>query len=62
MLMGFARAFGLKDEVAHDAVLLMDRAMASSQPVPSTMQPLLTAACLLISARQGVRVHLCFLL
>lgn len=47
-------AFGFKDEVLHDAVLLVDRTMSSGIALPPAMLPLLVAACILISARQGL--------
>ena len=53
MAMSHAAAFGFKDEVLHDAVLLVDRTMSSGTPLPPAMLPLLVAACILISARQG---------
>ena len=53
LAMGHAAAFGFKDEVLHDAVLLVDRTMSSGTPLPPAMLPLLVAACILISARQG---------
>lgn len=54
LAMGHAAAFGFKDEVLHDAVLLVDRTMSSGTALPPTMLPLLVAACILISARQGL--------
>ena len=53
LAMSHAAAFGFKDEVLHDAVLLVDRTMCSGTPLPPAMLPLLVAACILISARQG---------
>lgn len=53
LAMSHAAAFGFKDEVLHDAVLLVDRTMSSGTPLPPAMLPLLVAACILISARQG---------
>lgn len=53
LAMSHAAAFSFKDEVLHDAVLLLDRTMCSGTPLPPTMLPLLVAACILISARQG---------
>lgn len=55
LAMSHAAAFGFKDEVLHDAVLLVDRTMSSGTALPPTMLPLLVAACILISARQGPR-------
>lgn len=53
MAMSHARLFGFKDEVLHDAMLLLDRTMCSGVTVPANMLQLLVAACLMISARQG---------
>ena len=53
LAMSHAGAFGFKDEVLHDAVLLVDRTMSSGIALPPAMLPLLVAACILISARQG---------
>ena len=53
LAMSHAGAFGFKDEVLHDAVLLLDRTMSSGIALPPAMLPLLVAACILISARQG---------
>ena len=53
LAMSHAAAFGFKDEVLHDAVLLVDRTMSSGIALPPAMLPLLVAACILISARQG---------
>ena len=53
LAMSHAAAFGFKDEVLHDAVLLVDRTMSSGTPLPPAMLPLLVAACILLSARQG---------
>ena len=53
MAMSHARLFGFKDEVLHDAMLLLDRTMCSGVTVPVNMLQLLVAACLMISARQG---------
>ncbi|KAL3162889.1 hypothetical protein ABBQ32_009337 [Trebouxia sp. C0010 RCD-2024] len=55
LAMSHAAAFGFKDEVLHDAVLLVDRTMSSGTALPPTVLPLLVAACILISARQGAR-------
>jgi hypothetical protein len=44
---------GLQDEVVHDAVLLMDRAVSASKEVPNALLPLVSTAALGISARQG---------
>ena len=46
-------AFHFKEEVMHDGILLMDRAMASKHAPSVPMLPLTAAACLLISAQQG---------
>ena len=54
LAMSHAAAFSFKDEVLHDAVLLLDRTMCSGTPLPPAMLPLLVAACILISARQGL--------
>jgi hypothetical protein len=52
--LGHAHALGLREEVAHDAVLLMDAAMAQrATDATDAAQQLLVAACILISARQG---------
>ena len=48
LAMSHAAAFGFKDEV-----LLVDRTMSSGIALPPAMLPLLVAACILISARQG---------
>lgn len=58
LAMSHAAAFGFKDEVLHDAVLLVDRTMSSGTALPPTMLPLLVAACILISARQGEQAEL----
>ncbi len=46
-------ALHFKEEVMHDGILLMDRAMASKHAPGVPMLPLTAAACLLISAQQG---------
>ena len=49
-----AGAFGLKDEVQHDAILLLDRAVAAGgQQLLALNAAALVVSCLLISARQG---------
>ena len=53
LAMTHVRTFGFKDEVLHDAVLLVDRTMSSGIGLPPAMLPLLVAACILIAARQG---------
>ena len=58
LAMSHTAAFGFKDEVLHDAVLLVDRTMSSGTALPPPMLPLLVAACVLISARQGQRSSL----
>lgn len=58
LAMSHAGAFGFKDEVLHDAVLLVDRTMSSGIALPPAMLPLLVAACILISARQGQPVFM----
>ncbi|KAL4422946.1 hypothetical protein ABPG75_009143 [Micractinium tetrahymenae] len=50
----FAAVFGLKDEVLHDAVLLLDRAVAAAGDQLLTLNAAaLVVSCLLISARQA---------
>lgn len=50
----FAAAFSLKDEVLHDALLLLDRAVAAGgEQLLGLNAAALLVACLLISARQG---------
>lgn len=53
LAMAHVHTFGFKDEVLHDAVLLVDRTMSSGIGLPPAMLPLLVAACVLIAARQG---------
>lgn len=50
----FAAVFGLKDEVLHDAMLLLDRAVAAAgDQLLSLNAAALVVSCLLISARQA---------
>jgi hypothetical protein len=50
----FAGAFGLKDEVLHDALLLLDRAVAAGgEQLLALDAGALITSCLLIAARQG---------
>lgn len=50
----FSALFGLKDEVLHDGVLLLDRAVAAGgDQLLSLNAAALVVSCLLISARQG---------
>jgi pentatricopeptide repeat domain-containing protein 1 len=46
-------ALDLKDEVVHDGVLLMDRALSSGAAAPPELLPLVAAASLRLSAAQG---------
>jgi pentatricopeptide repeat domain-containing protein 1 len=55
----FAGAFGLKDEVLHDALLLLDRAVAAGgEQLLALDAGALITSCLLIAARQGARPRL----
>lgn len=45
-------ALGLKDEVVHDSVLLLDRTMSTAQQVPAELLPLVAGAVLRLSAVQ----------
>ncbi|KIY94758.1 Pentatricopeptide repeat-containing protein [Monoraphidium neglectum] len=46
-------ALGLKDEVVHDGVLLLDRTLSSVQQAPAELLPLVAGAALRLSAVQG---------
>ena len=51
-----AGALGLKDEALHDALLMMDHAVAAGAGAEGGLPaPTLVVACLLLSARQGQR-------
>ena len=55
----FAGALGLKDEVLHDALLLLDRAVAAGgEQLLALDAGALITSCLLIAARQGARPRL----
>ncbi|KAK9815102.1 hypothetical protein WJX73_007516 [Symbiochloris irregularis] len=53
--LAYARRLNLKDEVAHDAMLLMDRTMSTSLQVKDELLNLLAAACVIIAGKQGER-------
>lgn len=50
-----AAQLGLKDEVSHDAVLLMDRTMSTGLEVKDDYMNLVAAACVLVASKQGER-------
>lgn len=52
-LLDLSSKFGLRDEIVHDAVLLMDRTASQAQQVPEDVLPLVSVAALLIAAKQG---------
>lgn len=52
-LLDFGGKLGLKDEVVHDAVLLMDRTISSTGQADVAVLPLLAAAALRLSCKQS---------
>lgn len=52
-LLDLSSQFGLRDEVVHDAVLLMDRTASQAKQVPEDVLPLVGVAALVIAAKQG---------
>lgn len=52
-LLDFSSRLGLRDEVVHDAVLLMDRTVGSATGVSREVMPLVVAAALRIACAQS---------
>lgn len=52
-LLDLSSKLGLRDEVVHDAVLLMDRTTSQAKQVPEDVLPLVGVAALVIAAKQG---------
>lgn len=51
-LLTHGRQLNLRDEVAHDAVLLMDRAMSTSVQIKENLLELLSVGCLVLAMKQ----------
>ena len=49
------QALGVKEEVAHDSILLMDRTMSTSLQVKDGLLDLLAASSVVIASKQGER-------
>lgn len=47
------RQLGLKDEIAHDAVLLMDRTMSTAIQIKDNLLELLSVACLVLAMKHA---------
>jgi len=52
-LLEISHKLGMRDEVVHDAVLLMDRTASQAKQVPEDVLPLVGVAALVISSKQG---------
>ncbi|GIL47655.1 hypothetical protein Vafri_4418 [Volvox africanus] len=52
-LLDLSSKLSLRDEVVHDAVLLMDRTASQAKQVPEDVLPLVGVAALIIAAKQG---------
>lgn len=52
-MLDFSSRLALKDEVVHDAVLLLDRTASTATPFGEDVLPLIAVAALVIGAKQG---------
>lgn len=52
-LIDYGKKLNLKDEIAHDAVLLMDRTMSTAIQIKDNLLELLSVACLVLAMKQA---------
>jgi len=56
-MLKYGKQMNLREEIAHDAVLLMDRAMSTSYQVKENLLELLSVACLVLVMKQTERAE-----
>ena len=56
-LFQYGKKLNLREEVAHDAVLLMDRAMSTSIQIKENLLELLSVACLVLAMKQTEKLE-----
>lgn len=55
-LISFGKQLGLKEEIAHDAVLLMDRTMSTAIEIKDNLLDLLSVSCLVLAMKQAEHI------